>query len=138
MKFAIEVPVKTQNEMNVSRPGAWRARFGRAKRARTAVSRLFPKWKVEPLVRVTLTRFSPNEMDGDGLQAALKPVRDEVAACMNVDDRTRLVEWVYRQGKGERGKPMVRIEVEAMTPGAEEMRRKLEAALTAIGAKEDA
>lgn len=134
MKFAIDVPVRTKNESN-QRGRHWGAKAGRAKRARTAVTRLFPKWKVEPLVRVTLTRFSTGTLDGDGLQSALKAVRDEVAACMNVDDRTRLVEWVYRQ---ERGAAAVRIEVEAMAPGATALRERLEAALAAVGAKEGA
>lgn len=131
MIITLEVPVRTKNESN--QRGHWGAKAGRAKTARTKVSALFPKWKVEPVVRVTLTRVSAGELDGDGLQSALKAVRDEVARCMAVDDRTRLVEWVYRQERGEKGAGLVRIQVEAINVGNEAMRKRFEAALAAVG-----
>lgn len=129
MRIELEVPVRTRNESNVRKH--WRGRYGRSKAARTKVSTLFPKWKVEPCVRVTLTRVSAGELDTDGLQAALKAVRDEVARCMAVDDRTRLVEWIYRQERGDRGKPSVRILVEAVNTDAEALKRQVAAAIDA-------
>jgi hypothetical protein len=50
---------------------------------------------------VTLTRYSPREMDDDNLRAALKSCRDQVAAIFGVDDRQGAgLSFQYRQEKG--------------------------------------
>lgn len=113
MTFEFTAPVQTKNESN-QRGMGWFGKASRAKKQRTAISALFPKWKVAPAVRVTLTRISAGELDDDNLRSALKAVRDEVAACMRIDDGSRLVEWAYAQKKGEPKKPAVHVRVEVI------------------------
>lgn len=60
---------------------------------------------------ITLVRVSPRAMDSDGACAALKGVRDAVAAWLGVDDRdTADLVWRYDQRRGGVG---VEIQVEA-------------------------
>lgn len=97
-----ELPIKTINELNSHEH--WRNRQRRAKSQRIAV-RLLLRGKLEPLpegvnAAVVLTRLAPSSgLDlGDGLPAALKHVRDEVAAMLGRDDGPRAgIQWLYEQ-----------------------------------------
>lgn len=112
MKLAFEIPIRTQNTSNLREH--WGDTAKRAKSQRRAVAYRFPKAQVIPLLVVVLTRIAPRTLDpGDNLASALKSVRDEVATQLGMDDRSRLVRWVYRQMRGEDG---VRVEIQPMPP----------------------
>ena len=59
--------------------------------------------KVKPPCVVTFTRLSPRALDDDNLRGACKPIRDEVARMLGVDDGpSSLVRWNYAQRKDAR------------------------------------
>jgi len=94
----------------------WGARRARVKRERTATALVLTPWRHHawgfPLT-VTLVRIAPRALDAeDNLTAALKSVRDEVAAQLGVDDRDARVRWLYGQERGAVREYAVRIEVE--------------------------
>lgn len=61
---------------------------------------------------ITLTRRSAGELDDDAVGAALKSVRDQVAAILGVEnDRDPRYRWTYRQEKSRRGVFGVNIEI---------------------------
>lgn len=51
---------------------------------------------------VTLTRRAPRVLDDDNLRAALKSVRDQLAAGLGVDDGSERVAWRYGQERTRR------------------------------------
>lgn len=104
-------PIRTVNGLN-SREH-WAARAKRAKRERGEVCLFVKQWKVPLPCAVTLTRLSTAQMDGDGLQAALKHVRDGVADALGLDDADPRVIWAYQQEKAKRGNHGVRINLDA-------------------------
>lgn len=107
MRTTFEVPIRCVNPTN-NRQG-WKAVYFRGEKQKKAVAVLFPK-KVGPRPYVvTLTRVGPRKLDSDNVQASLKHIRDQVAACLGVDDGDEsLVRWIYEQAKGQYA---VRIEV---------------------------
>jgi hypothetical protein len=105
----IELPIKTVNGLNVREHPM--ARHRRTKATREIVGlKLNGQPKPALPVRVLLTRRSKGLLDKhDGLPAALKPVVDEVAKWLGVDDADPRVTWSYIQ---ERAPTFgVRIEV---------------------------
>lgn len=117
--LALEVPITTKNPTNAREH--WGARAKRVKAQRAAVGLMLRAngvgWRLRPLqtgerLHVRLVRVSPRRMDDDGSIAALKHVRDEVAAFFCVDDGSPLYAWTYAQAVG---KPSaVRIELAVM------------------------
>jgi len=65
--------------------------------------------KLPCTVRIVRIAPSGGGLDGDNLSSSCKNVRDAIAAWFNVDDATKLIEWVYAQEVGPWG---VRIEAE--------------------------
>lgn len=63
---------------------------------------------------VTLTRHSrtAKKMDCDGLQAAMKPVRDGIADALGIDDGSERIEWKYGEKKTGEYAVEVMIEVQ--------------------------
>lgn len=113
------VPVRTGRGLNDRLH--WAVRAGKVKRERAAVSLSWPRAsgvKVRPSlpVDVHLVRLSPatRRMDDDGVQGALKAVRDQVAAELGADDgdRTRL-RFTYGQERGPWG---VRVSIRGRKP----------------------
>jgi len=114
----VTVPVRTTNPLNGSH-GRWQGKAAKARAVRDAVAwALRPHPAMSLPVRVTMRRCSSSEMDFDGLCAALKPVRDEVAAWLPLarakrrgrvvaDDRDPRVTWRYEQGKARRARKLV-------------------------------
>jgi hypothetical protein len=98
----VMLPIRTHNTMNGSGGNRWGKSRDR-KRIR-ATTKLMCRGKF-PLARpavVTLTRYSPCEMDDDGLASALKAVRDGVADAFGCDDaRKSGLKFVYEQAKAK-------------------------------------
>lgn len=63
-----------------------------------------------PLV-VRLVRVAPRSLDGDNLEAALKRVRDGLAAAVGLDDRDAAVEYVADQRRGAARERALEVEV---------------------------
>ena len=60
---------------------------------------------------ILLTRYSRSKLDTDGVVSAMKHVRDEVAACLGVDDGEERVTWEYAQARVPSGYA-IRIAIE--------------------------
>jgi hypothetical protein len=110
---AIIPGLRVTNELN--KRGKWFGRARRTKDNRVAVRRALGhviKPTSAPLV-VTLTRISPRAFDDDGLAAAFKGVRDEVAALLGRgDDPKAGIRWVYGWERGRVREYAVRIQIE--------------------------
>jgi hypothetical protein len=110
------IPIKTVNESNTTRQGAWRARSKRSKANRSS-ARLHasaahhgPRVKL-PCV-ITMTRLSAGTLDDDGLRSALKATRDGIADWLGVDDGdVDLVRFKYEQESAPRKTYAVRVTV---------------------------
>ena len=61
---------------------------------------------------VAFTRISPRELDDDNNVSAFKAVRDQVAAEVGINDRSKRFDWHYLQAKGE---PAIRLRLEVLT-----------------------
>lgn len=113
MTETITLPIKTENPLNGSH-GRW---FGPAKKRREqrgvvmlALRRFRDRGRP---TRVTFVRLSAGEMDGDGLQASCKALRDGVADAFGCDDSKKSgIVWEYAQERCKRGQYWVRIELE--------------------------
>ena len=102
----LEIPITTPSVSNLREFWATRARRTKAQREavylclRSAIARgaKLP----DPPCRVTLTRQAPMKIrdQHDNLRAAMKPIVDELAKCLGVDDSDERVEWCYLQRKG--------------------------------------
>lgn len=84
----------------------------RARSERTIAKLITPAGLPLP-VTVTFVRHSPGTMDGDGLQAAFKNLRDGVADKLGVNDNDDRVTWAYAQRRAKRGTHMVTITYQA-------------------------
>lgn len=64
---------------------------------------------------VTITRNAPRGLDSDNLAGAAKHIRDGIAAWLEVDDRSDLIQWRYGQRSTERGVCSVTISIGPLT-----------------------
>lgn len=118
------VPLITKNPLNGSQGRSRGAALGRARRRKkerhTArlcaiaayVGPLQPYGTWMPVV--TLSRLYASDrwkMDHDGLQAALKGIRDGIADALGVDDGSAAVTWKYDQKKCKRGEFGVEVQI---------------------------
>lgn len=99
----VRLPLRTVNALNERAHWSKRARRAKQERVEAAWSLLPWKRKGELKVpcTVTLTRESKKFMDGDGLQASFKNLRDGVADALGVDDADPRVTWCYAQQKAK-------------------------------------
>jgi len=120
------VPVRTRNPLNGSQGRSRGAALGKAARRKKerTTTRLAALAGMSggaywfPLT-VTLRRVAPRKLDGDGLQAALKSVRDGIADALGVNDGSSAVTWRYEWRKG--GVRVYEVEVE-IVPNQEQTR----------------
>lgn len=85
-------------------------KFYAPKQPRTyAIARWEPPYAL-PLV-VTMTRLAPRSYDDDGAVASMKPIRDQLAELLGINDNDSRVTWVVKQES--RRMPGVRITLEA-------------------------
>jgi hypothetical protein len=112
-RVLLNIPIRITNPLNGAM-GDSRLRLimrsqQRAKHRRTVYvltqaaihSAGFSRASLVPAV-VHLTRIGAGTLDGDGLQAAFKAVRDGVADALGVSDGGPFVRWEYDQRKGPR------------------------------------
>lgn len=120
MKFTI--PIQTVNPNNGSQGRSKAAVYAKAtkrKRERHATRACFlaacngEQWRLEPPYTVTLTRHGAGAMDDDGLAAALKSVRDQIADELGVNDGGPAIRFVYAQRKCKRGTFSVHVWIAA-------------------------
>jgi hypothetical protein len=112
--ITVYLPIRTVSVLNLREHWSKRAKRAAEHRALTRMALAGPL-RARPCVlpvRVTLTRVAPRELDSDNAQGACKSVRDGCADALGVDDRTPLVEWVYRQRKGRPREYGVEISIE--------------------------
>lgn len=124
--YIFTIDLRTKNSLNGSREH-WAVKAKRVKSERAIVALTFPralkgvmargKW---PKCIVHLIRYGPRVMDGDGLSASLKGVRDELAAQLGIDDGDARIAWTYEQAKGEYA---VSVQVERVENEPPENRR---------------
>lgn len=107
------VPLKLVTSLNSRTHWSVRAKATKRERAATALAARQSLRSLVPLLRVTLTRFGPRSLDSDNLAGCFKATRDQLAAEMKIDDGSGLVDWQYRQERGEYG---IRVRIEAITP----------------------
>lgn len=109
------VPIRTRTGNIGHGREHWAVRHKRVKVERGAVALLWPSsFQPKLPVAVKLVRIRPSgkDLDSDNLAAALKSIRDEVAAQLEIDDgNEQLATWSYAQ---ERGLWAVRIEIQHM------------------------
>lgn len=87
----------------------WAVKAKQVKSQRDKAMKLCPKWPDGPALSVTLTRYGARELDTDNLAAAMKGIRDGVAARLRVDDGSPLVAWHYKQATCPAGKERVEV-----------------------------
>lgn len=73
-----------------------------------AVARWDPPY-APPLI-VTMTRLAPRRFDDDGAVASMKPIRDQLAELLGINDNDSRITWVVTQET--RRMPGVRITIE--------------------------
>jgi hypothetical protein len=105
--------MRTVSASNVREFHMSRAR--RVKKERTAARVHAPKWVLEPLLEVKITRKGPGTLDDDNLRSSLKAIRDGLADWLRVDDRSPLVRWEYGQERAREWS--ITVEVRPMLPG---------------------
>lgn len=122
----ITIPIKTLNVSNQREHWAVRQKRVKGQREAVAWSVLAQAPSIELIedglkqgkaFHITLTRIAPRMLDQhDGLPCALKPIADEVAKQLGVDDRDKRVEWRYAQCRGKVREYAVQIEINAAQP----------------------
>ncbi len=115
----ILIPIHTRGS-NAREHWQQRHRRVKAERRHTASMLLGQQRPGIPCV-VTLTRLSSGTLDeGDNLPAALKGVRDQIAAWLGIDDRhSDQVRYEYRQRKVPRGQYGVEVTFGPAVSGAQ-------------------
>ena len=105
----ITIPIRTSNPLNGAQGRHW-AVARKRKAERLAVALFLNRHTPPPLpVVVTLVRIAPRRLDDDGLRAALKSCRDQVAIWLGLpcnvkghaEDSDPRVCFKYSQGKGK-------------------------------------
>ena len=113
---SVRACVPTPNPSNGSRGSLGKA-IGLAKRQRAAVeAALFGQAPPPGPWVVTLTRASAGAIAGDGLQTALKRIRDSVAVFLlggrqGERDDDPSITWAYATRPGKRNQPCLDIEI---------------------------
>lgn len=95
----MRLPIRTVNALNRREHWAKRSTRTRAERHH-AWAEVFNTDCAAPCA-VSLTREAPRAMDGDGLQASFKAIRDGVADALGVNDNDPRVSWQYAQRKSK-------------------------------------
>jgi len=122
----VTLPLRTTNPQNGAQGMSCAAALHRAKvrREQRAVTQMALHGRISRVevralaakLAVTLTRESAGVLDTDGLQAALKSVRDGVADALGIDDGdTERLEFRYQQRKCPKGRYAVECRIEMAT-----------------------
>lgn len=121
VRVCATLALRTVNTTNAREHWATRSRRVKAEHEAVAASLIgYPNAWRERLAAgcvCTLTRVSAGTLDGDGLAAALKGVRDAVAVWLlggriGERDSDPRITWVCDQRPGKRNRPAVIVEIE--------------------------
>lgn len=98
---SVVLPIRLVNGSNER--AHWSTRRKRAEAHRDIAAQALPRNKLPKLpVVVTVTRYGRQLLDeGDNLNISCKHVRDGIAERYGVDDSSPLIEWRYRQQRGD-------------------------------------
>jgi hypothetical protein len=113
--LTFSVPVRTYSITNLR--GHWGKKSGPAKLQRDTTWRAWlgaggRKLSADETAAVRLTRIAPRALDAaDNLPASCKSVRDQIAACLGIDDRSPRVTWTYDQRRGRPREYSVEVEI---------------------------
>lgn len=96
----LRMPVVVRSEANLG--GKLRCKLARKNQIKAGVHDALAQVFVGDAARrqpvtVTLTRLAAKKLDDDNLRRAMKPVRDEVAAWLGMDDADPRITWRYDQ-----------------------------------------
>jgi hypothetical protein len=114
------IPIRVDNPLNGPQGRSRAAMLGKAakrKKQRNA-ARVCCMEKLDRIpglglgTAIVLRRVSPRALDGDGLQAALKSVRDGIADALGINDGSDAVTWRYEWRRG--GPRFYAVEVEIL------------------------
>ena len=110
----VTIPIRVRNRLNQHVSGWTKGRERKGQREAVTLflrTNIRDRSELKLPLRVTMTKISPTgrPLDSDGLQSALKSVRDSVAAVVGIDDGKDGWDWQYRQDRGEHG---VRVVIE--------------------------
>lgn len=99
----LAIPIRTVSLANEHEH--WRRRHKRSKAERLEMRCAWLKAFERPMCGgetavVRLTRVAPRALDSDNLPPSMKSIRDELAACLGLDDRDPRITWEYSQEKG--------------------------------------
>ena len=116
--MTMNVPIRVEFECRLQHfanaNGNWRPKAGNARKLRHQVAwNLVPlgKWRPAIPCRVVITRIAPRKFDSDNAIHACKPIRDEVAKWLGIDDRhDDRVQYVCEQQPSDPHQYWVRIE----------------------------
>lgn len=98
-----DIPLKVISEANCREHFRVKAKRVKAQRGIVAAHCCTELWGRPKPSRVVFTRVESRDLDSDNLAGAFKAVRDEVAKCLNFDDRDKAVTWEYEQRRPEKG-----------------------------------
>lgn len=111
----LSLPIRTKSLTNERTH--WRVKAARAKAERTVTRLCFsvapghgPLEDGEEAM-VTMLRVAPRSLDSDNLPPSMKSIRDELAACLGLDDRDPRIVWAYEQRRAEKGADPYAVDV---------------------------
>lgn len=64
---------------------------------------------------ISLVALTRRDLDSDNLQGACKPLRDQIARSIGIDDGDKCINWEYSQCR-TRGTEAVLVKIELTTP----------------------
>lgn len=123
-----DAPIRIESA-NVTRDRHWAIRKRKTDEQRIAVALCFAAASPPSLRRnrrreqlppfpppyvVTITRIAPRGLDDDNAIAGAKAVRDQLAACLGLDDGDARLTWLYAQRRGKPREYAIHVRIESV------------------------
>lgn len=113
------IPIRTMSEANLREHWGAKARRVRHQRETVALfwqtqklgNRIAVANKIDTGLTLTLTRIAPRKLDSDNLARSFKAIRDQLAACLAVDDGDECLTWIYAQRPGKAKEYAVEVNI---------------------------
>jgi hypothetical protein len=99
----VEAPIKLESWPNKRMHYMTKASLVKAQREtiRDALYEAETHGEFRTPAKVIITRTGPFRLDDDNCTASGKPIRDQVAATMGINDGSEQVEWIVKQEKSK-------------------------------------